>query len=209
MVNIIIVDDHAVVRKGLIQIIEENLSFYQIDEASSGDELIEKAKKQKYDIVVLDISMPGKDGLDTIKELKHIAPDTPVLAFSMYPEEQYAVRLLKAGASGYLNKECSPNEFLEAIDRIAKGLKYVSPQLGEILINNLETGEAPLHEVLSDREFQVMCMLAKGKTPTMIAEDLGLSINTVSTYRMRILEKLRLNNTAELAHYAIKNRLVE
>ncbi len=209
MVNIIIVDDHAVVRKGLSQIIADNLNFYKIDEASSGDELLEKIQKNKYDIVILDISMPGKDGLDTIKELRHLSPETPVLVFSMYPEDQYAVRLLKAGASGYLNKECDTSEFLKAIERVSKGLKYVSPQLGEILISNLESGEAPLHETLSDREFQVMCMLAKGKTPTIIAGELGLSINTVSTYRMRILEKLNLNNTTELAHYAIKNRLVE
>ncbi|MBQ6269034.1 MAG: response regulator transcription factor [Bacteroidetes bacterium] len=209
MVNIIIVDDHAVVRKGLIQIIEENLSFYQIDEASSGDELLEKAKHNKYDIVVLDISMPGKDGLDTIKELKHIDPEARVLVFSMYPEDQYALRIMRTGAYGYLNKECSTNDFLEAIDKISKGYKYVSHRLGELLVDNLENEKNPTHEGLSDREFQVMCMLAKGKAPTAIAEDLGLSINTVSTYRMRILEKLQLNNTAELAVYAIKNRLIE
>lgn len=209
MVNIIIVDDHAVVRKGLIQIIEETPGFYKVDEAGSGDELLEKVKKNKYDVIILDISMPGKDGLDTLKSMKHLAPDTPVLAFSMYPEDQYAVRLLKAGAAGYLNKECDPEEFLKAIDRLTKGLKYVSPQLGEILINNLDTGDVPLHENLSDREFQVMCMVAKGRTPTQIATDLNLSINTISTYRIRILEKLRLKNTAEIAHYAIKNRLIE
>lgn len=209
MINIIIVDDHAVVRKGVIQMIADNLNFYQIDEASSGNELLEKVKTNKYDIVILDISMPGKDGLDTIKELRQISPDTPVLVFSMYPEDQYAIRLLKAGASGYLNKDCETSEFLKAIERVSKGLKYISPQLGEILINNLESGELPLHETLSDREFQVMCMLAKGKTPTIVANELGLSVNTVSTYRIRILEKLKLNNTTELAHYVIKNRLVE
>ena len=185
MVHIIIVDDHAVVRKGLIQIIEENLSFYKVDEASSGDELLEKLKTHRYDMVVLDISMPGKDGLDTIKELRTISPDTPVLVFSMYPEDQYAIRLLKAGAAGYLNKEAPPEEFLTAIERITKGLKYVSPQLGEILVGNLDTSTPALHDNLSDREFQVMILLARGKTPTMIAGELGLSINTVSTYRMR------------------------
>lgn len=209
MINIIIVDDHAVVRKGVIQMIADNLDFYQIDEASSGNELLEKVKTNKYDIVILDISMPGKDGLDTIKELRQVSPDTPVLVFSMYPEDQYAIRLLKAGASGYLNKDCETSEFLKAIEQVSKGLKYISPQLGEILINNLESGELPLHETLSDREFQVMCMLAKGKTPTIVANELGLSVNTVSTYRIRILEKLKLNNTTELAHYVIKNRLVE
>ncbi len=209
MINIIIVDDHAVVRKGLIQMIEEIPGFYKTDEASSGDELLQKVKENKYDVVILDISMPGKDGLDTLKALKQIAPEIPVLAFSMYPEDQYAVRLLKSGASGYINKECEPEEFMKAVDRVSKGMKYVSPQLGEILINNLEVGEVPLHENLSDREFQVMCMMAKGRSPSQIAHDLNLSINTISTYRIRILEKLRLNNTAEIAHYAIKNRLVE
>lgn len=209
MIKIIIVDDHAIVRKGLIQILEEKPGLYTVDEASSGDELLEKIKTNKYDIIILDISMPGKDGLDTLKYLKQITPETPVLAFSMYPEDQYAIRLLKSGASGYLNKECDPEEFMKAIDRVSKGLKYVSPKLGEILVNSLDTGEAPLHENLSDREFQVMCMFAKGKTPTQIANELTLSINTISTYRLRILDKLGLKNTAEVTHYAIKNRLVE
>jgi len=204
-----IVDDHAVVRKGLIQILEEKPDLYDIDEAGSGDELIEKLKTKDYDLIILDISMPGKDGLDTLKFLKKFKPDIPVLAFSMYPEEQYAIRLLKTGAAGYINKECPPEEFMKAIERISKGQKYVSPQLGEILINNLGMQEAPMHEALSDREFQVMCMIAKGRAPSLIANDLSLSINTVSTYRIRILDKLGLKNTAEITHYAIKNRLVE
>jgi DNA-binding NarL/FixJ family response regulator len=209
MTKIMIVDDHAVVRKGLIQMLEEKPNTYIIDEASSGDELIEKLKTNTYDVIILDISMPGKDGLDILKHLKSVKPEISVLAFSMYPEEQYAIRLLKSGAAGYLNKECSPEEFTKAIERIANGQKYVSPRLGEILINNLDMREAPLHESLSDREFQVMCMIAKGKVPTQIAHDLSLSINTVSTYRIRILDKLGLKNTAEITHYALKNRLVE
>ncbi len=205
-----IVDDHAVVRKGLKQIIEEIPGFTVADEASSGNELLEKVKKNRYDVVILDISMPGKDGLDTLKELKGIAPDLPVLVFTIYPEEQYAVRLLKAGASGYLNKECGPDELTKAIERVTKGRKYVSPYLAEVLANNLDAGgEQPLHETLSDREFQVMCMIASGKTPTQIAAELSLSINTISTYRIRILEKMKMKSNAEVTHYAIKNRLVD
>jgi len=207
--KIIIVDDHAVVRKGLIQILEEKVGVYQVEEASSGEELIQKLKTNDYDVIVLDISMPGKDGLDVLKYMKSAKIDVPVLAFSMYPEEQYAIRLLKTGAAGYINKECPPEEFLKAIERVGNGQKYVSPELGEILINNLGTLNAPMHEALSDREFQVMCLTAKGKSPTQISQELSLSINTVSTYRIRILDKLGLRNTAEITHYAIKNRLVE
>jgi DNA-binding NarL/FixJ family response regulator len=213
MINIIITDDHAVVRKGLKQIIEETPGFVVADEASSGNELLEKVRKNKYDVVILDISMPGKDGLDTLKELKQIAPDLPVLVFTIYPEEQYAVRLLKAGASGYINKESKPEELIEAIERVIRGRKYISSHLAELLANNLDStsgsGQVPLHETLSDREFQVMCMIASGKTPTQIANELSLSINTISTYRIRILEKMKMRSNAEITHYAIKNRLVE
>ncbi|HOK13924.1 MAG TPA: response regulator transcription factor [Candidatus Kapabacteria bacterium] len=213
MINIIITDDHAVVRKGLKQIIEETPGFVVADEASSGNELLEKVRKNKYDVVILDISMPGKDGLDTLKELKQIAPDLPVLVFTIYPEEQYAVRLLKAGASGYINKESKPEELIEAIERVIRGRKYISSHLAELLANNLDStsgsGQVPLHETLSDREFQVMCMIASGKTPTQIANELSLSINTISTYRIRILDKMKMRSNAEITHYAIKNRLVE
>lgn len=209
MISVIIVDDHAVLRKGLIQILEEHSDVYSIDEVSSGDELLEKVKKQQYDVIVLDISMQGTDGITTLKKLKKQNISSRVLAFSMYPEDQYAIRLLKAGAMGYLNKECSPDEFLKAVNRVAKGNKYISPELAEMLLKSVEIDGAPLHDSLSDREFQVMCMVAKGKSPTAISSELGLSINTVSTYRIRILEKLNLKNTAEITHYAIKNRLVE
>lgn len=210
MIRIIIVDDHSVVRKGLRQIFEETPDIVVADDVSSGNELLEKLRHNKYDVVVLDISMPGKDGLDTLKDLKHDNPDLAVLVFTMYPEEQYAVRVLKAGAAGYLNKDCEPEEMIDAIRKVSKGRKYISPDLAEILASNLEvTGEAPIHENLSDREFQVMCMIASGKTITEIAKELYLSINTISTYRIRILEKMGMKNNAELTHYALKNRLVE
>ena len=210
MIRIIIADDHAVVRKGLKQIFDETLDLTVTDEASSGNELLDKIKINDYDVVILDISMPGKDGLDTLKELKGIKPNLPVLIFTIYPEEQYAVRVLKAGASGYINKESEPELLIEAIRKVSQGRKYISPYLAEILAYNLQSGgEAPLHEHLSDREYQVMCMIASGKTATDIAKELSLSINTISTYRIRILEKMNMKNNAEITHYALKNRLVD
>ncbi|MDQ1265186.1 MAG: hypothetical protein QG635_336 [Bacteroidota bacterium] len=210
MIKIIIVDDHAVVRKGLKQIFDETPDLSVIDEANSGKELLDKVRVNSYDVVILDISMPGKDGLDTLKDLKLEKPDLPVLVFTVYPEEQYAVRLLKAGAAGYLNKESEPEELIDAIRKVSRGRKYISSYLAEILASNLDPGgEAPLHESLSDREFQVMCMIASGKTVTEIANELSLSINTISTYRNRILEKMSMKSNAEITHYAIKNRLVE
>jgi two-component system invasion response regulator UvrY len=210
MIRIIIADDHAVVRRGLKQIFDETHDLHVVDEASSGNELLDKVRHKNYDVVILDISMPGKDGLDTLKELKNLQPDLPVLVFTVFPEEQYAVRILKAGAAGYLNKESEPEEMLDAIRKVAQGRKYISPFLAELLASNLDiTGETPIHDSLSDREFQVMCMIASGKTISDIAKELSLSINTISTYRIRILEKLNLKNNAEITHYALKNRLVD
>jgi two-component system, NarL family, invasion response regulator UvrY len=210
MIKIIIADDHSVVRKGLKQIFEETMDLVVAGEASSGFELLDKVRKEDYDVVILDISMPGKDGLDTLKELKNEKPNLPVLIFTIYPEEQYAVRVLKAGASGYINKETDPEEIINAIRKVSTGRKYISQFLAELLASNLElSGEAPLHDSLSDREFQVMCLIASGKTATDIAKELSLSINTISTYRIRILEKMGMKNNAELTHYAVKNGLVD
>jgi two-component system, NarL family, invasion response regulator UvrY len=210
MIKIVIADDHAVVRKGLKQIFEETQDITVVDEASSGNELLEKIRSKKYDVVILDISMPGKDGLDTLKELRILQPELPVLVFTIFPEEQYAVRVLKAGASGYMNKESEPEEMIDAIRKVARGRKYISPYLAELLASNLDiAGETPLHETLSDREFQVMCMIASGKTVSDIAKELSLSANTISTYRIRILEKMNLKNNSEITHYALKNHLVD
>ncbi|MCX7879999.1 MAG: response regulator transcription factor [Ignavibacteria bacterium] len=209
MIKIIIADDHAVVRTGLKQIIEQDIGLRVTGEASSGFELVEKISEGQYDVVILDISMPGKDGLATLKEIKKINPKLPVLIFTVYPEDQYAIRLLKAGASGYLNKECEPEKLIEAIYKVASGRKYVSEHLAELLASKLEeTNSTPLHEQLSDREYQVMCLIASGKTIKEIAKELDLSANTVSTYRIRILEKMGFKNNAEITHYAIKNGLV-
>lgn len=210
MIKVIIVDDHSVVRKGLRQIIEETKDIVVSDEASSGYELLERIRERNYDVVLLDISMPGKDGLDTLKEIRNFKPDIKVIMFTVYPEEQYAVRVLKAGAYGYINKESEPEEIISAIRKVAQGRKYVSSELAELLADNIgSSAEAAKHETLSDREFQVMCMIASGKTVREIAEDLALSINTISTYRIRILEKMNMKSNAELTHYAIKNNLVE
>jgi two-component system invasion response regulator UvrY len=210
MIRLIIADDHAVVRKGLKQIFDETPDIKVTNEAATGIELLEVVEKQDFDVVLLDISMPGRDGLDILRDLRVEKPNLPVLIFTMYPEEQYAMRVLKAGAAGYLNKESSPEELIDAIRKVSEHRKYISPYLAELLASNLETsGETPQHDSLSDREFQVMCLIASGMTVTEIARKLSLSINTISTYRLRILDKLNMKNNAEITHYAIKNQLVE
>jgi DNA-binding NarL/FixJ family response regulator len=210
MIKIIIADDHAIVRKGLKQILEETPDLIVADEASNGQEVIDKVKKNSYDVVILDMTMPGKGGVDTLKELKIMRPETPVLVLSVHPEEQYAMRVLKSGAAGYVNKESAPNELIDAIRRVASGRKYISAFLAEKLALNLDNDyEKPIHEILSDREFQVMCKIALGKTVTEIANELNLSIKTISTYRTRILEKMDMKSSAEIARYAIKNSLVD
>jgi two-component system invasion response regulator UvrY len=210
MMKILIADDHAVVREGLKQILSENPNINVTAEASTGHEVLQQIEKNNFDLVVLDISMPGRGGLDILKEIRNKRPKLPVLILSMYPEEQYAVRVLKAGASGYMTKNSAPHELIIAIKQISKGKKYVSPSLAERLAVDLEvTTGRPLHESLSDREYQVMCMIASGKTLKEIAEQLSLSIKTISTYRSRILEKMNMKSNAGLTHYAIKNSLVD
>ncbi len=210
MIKILIADDHPVVRKGLKEIIEVTPDMMVGDEASNGREALEKIRKSDFDVVLLDISMPGRSGLDILKELKSEKPELSVLILSMHPEEQYAVRVLKAGASGYLTKESAPKELIAAIRKASKGRKYVSSSLAEKLAFYLEIDdERPLHETLSDREYEVMRMIASGKTPTEIAGKLFLSVKTISTYRSRILEKMRMKSNAELTHYALKHGLVE
>jgi two-component system invasion response regulator UvrY len=210
MIKILIADDHAIVRKGLKQIVAETSDMVVVDEASTGYEVLSKVLKNGCDVVVLDITMPGISGLDVLKQLKIQRPKLPVLVFSVYPEDQYAVRVLKAGASGYLTKESAPAELITAIRKVAAGKKYVTSTLAEKLVSHLQiASERPLHEALSDREFQVMCMIGAGKTVNQIGEELFLSGKTVSTYRSRILEKMGMENNAELIHYAIKHGLVE
>lgn len=210
MIKILIADDHTIVRKGLKQILSETSDMVVAGEAGNGQEVLDKVRKNGYDVILLDISMPGRSGLDIMRELKTEYPRLPVLVLSMYPEEQYAVRVLRAGASGYLTKESAPDELIAAIRKVVVGKKYVSSSLAEKLAFYLETDTGkPLHETLSDREYQVMCMIASGKTVGDIAENLSLSVKTISTYRSRILEKMKMSTNAELTHYAIQNKLVE
>ncbi len=210
MIKILIADDHPVVRKGLREIIEETSDMEVADEASNGQEVLAKVFKKDFDVVLLDISMPGRSGLDILKELKSQLPKLAVLVLSIHPEEQYAVQVLKAGASGYLTKKSAPEELVTALRKVSAGGKYVSPSLAEKLASALETGiEKPPHETLSAREYEVMRKIALGKTVTEIARELFLSPKTISTYRSRILEKIGIKNNAELIRYAIKNRLVD
>jgi DNA-binding NarL/FixJ family response regulator len=210
MIKILVADDHAIIRKGLKQIVSDKSDMLVHGEAANGHEVLNKIRKTDYDAVVLDISMPGMDGLDILKQLKIEKPKLPVLVLSIHPEEQYAMRALKAGASGYLTKESIPDEMITAIRKIVHGGKYISPTLAEKLACYLETDiEKQLYETLSDREYQVMIMIANGKTITEIANGLSLSVKTISTYRSRILEKMKMKNNAELTHYAIRQKLVD
>ncbi len=210
MIRILIADDHRIVREGLKQILAETPDMVVVDEASNGQEVLGKVWKNDYDVILLDISMPGRSGLDILKQLKNERPKIAVLVLSMYSEEQYAMRALRAGASGYMTKESAPDELIEAIRKVSTGRKYISATVAEKLAISLEaSNERPAHESLSDREYQVMCMIASGKTIKTIADELSLSVKTVSTYRTRILEKMRMKNNAELTHYSIQNHLVE
>lgn len=212
MLNILIVDDHAVVRRGLREIILETISRdARFDEAASGREALLKTAANDYDLVLLDISMPGRNGLDTLKAMKSQKPDLPVLIMSMYSEEQFAMRSFKAGASGYITKESAPEVLQIAVDKVLHGRKYMSEYFTEILLSEMRTqkatGEAP-HMTLSNREYHVACMIASGKSLKEIARELVLSEKTISTYRFRILSKMNLNTNAELINYAIKNNMV-
>jgi len=210
MLRILVADDHEIVRKGLVKVIAELLQPINIDEAKNGQEALSKVLKGAYDLVVLDIKMPGKSGLDVLKEIKQHRPKLPVLMLSMHPEEQFAIRAMRAGASGYLTKECAGDELVLAIRKALKGEKYISGALAQILAGGLNSDpEKPCHEILSDREYQVMLMIASGKPVGAIAKELCLSAKTISSYRTNILLKTRMKNNAEITHYAIQNKLVD
>jgi two-component system, NarL family, invasion response regulator UvrY len=209
-IRILIADDHPIVRAGFKQVLSETPDLVVADEAGNGQEVLDHLKKKKYDVVLLDISMPGKNGLEILKELKTDYPKLPVLILSIYPEEQYAIRALKAGAAGYLTKESAPHELISAIRKISAGGRYISESLAEKLATylNVDMTKSP-HETLSDREHQVMRLIASGKTVSEIAESLNLSVKTISTYRTHILEKMKMKNNAEITLYAVQNKLVE
>ncbi|MGH2606652.1 MAG: response regulator [Anaerolineales bacterium] len=210
MIRVLIADDHAVVRQGLKQILGEAHDITVVGEATNGVEVLEQSRSVEWDVMVLDLAMPGRSGFDILLELRNEKRPRPILVLSMYAEDQYARRVLKAGAAGYLTKESAPEELLNAIRRIVRGGKYISQTLAEKLADEIgDPSDRPPHEALSDREFQVMRLLGAGKTVSQIAADLALSVKTVSTYRGRVLQKLNLKTNGELIHYAIQHHLLE
>lgn len=208
--NLLIADDHPVVRQGLKQMLDQEADFHIVGEARNGGEALDLSRRVEWDVAVLDYNMPDSTGLDLVKQLHQEFPRKPVLILSMYPEDRHAVRVLKAGAAGYLTKETAPEELVRAIRKVAEGGRYVTPALGEKLALELEDkGSRPLHETLSDREYQITWLIASGKTGREIARELSLSPNTVSTYRNRILRKMKMKSNAELMRYAVTHQLVD
>jgi two-component system invasion response regulator UvrY len=209
-IRIIIADDHAIVREGLKQILADSKDIIVTGDAENGVDAIKLVRKNDCDVLLLDISMPDRSGIEVLKQIKKESPKLAVLMLSMHREDQYAVRSLKAGAAGYMNKQSAPNELVDAIRVVAAGRKYISPALAQELANQVgDDREVPLHETLSDREYQTFIMIASGKTVSDIGDELSLSVKTISMYRSRLLQKMKLRNNAELTHYAIKNELVE
>ena len=210
MIRVLIVDDHPVVRKGLLQILAEEPDIAVAVEAETASKMLDLVKEEQWDIVVLDITLPDRSGLEALKDLKAMRPALPVLILSMHPEDQYAMRVLKAGAAGYMNKDSASEELVNAVRKVVGGGKYVSPSMAEMLAAVIGNDyERPPHESLSDREFQVMCLIASGKRLKEVADELCLSAKTVSTYRARVLEKMGMENNAELTYYAVKNGLID
>ncbi|HVG15517.1 MAG TPA: response regulator transcription factor [Chitinophagaceae bacterium] len=207
MLRVLIADDHAIVRRGLKDILLEQFPFATITEISDTASLLEKVIKEEWDIIISDLSMPGRSSLDALPQIKQYAPRTPVLILSIYPEDQYAIRVLKAGGSGYLNKDMAPDELINAVHIVLNGRKYITNSIAEKLVD-FTLSEKPLHELLSDREFEVLKLLATGKTLTEIGEAFHLSVNTISTYRLRILGKLNMKTNADLVQYSIAHRLI-
>ncbi|HEY4875140.1 MAG TPA: response regulator transcription factor [Puia sp.] len=209
MKRILIADDHTVVRRGLKQILLEAFPFAEIEEVANAEELFKKILKHKWDVVISDISMPGRSGLEVLQQIKLDQPKLPVLILSVHPEDQYALRVLKAGASGYLNKASAPEELVKAVNKLLLGKKYITATIAEKLASNLDIDtNKQLHELLSDREFEVFKLLAAGKSVSAIAEQFSLNVSTISTYRARIMEKMNFKANADLTLYAIENKLM-
>src|SRR6478735_12521732 len=207
--KIIIADDHAMVRKGIKLILSEAYPDMYVEEACDGNELLAKVRKQEWDIIISDITMPGRSGIEIIKELKQLAPQTPILILSTHPAEQYAVRVIKSGAACYLTKESAPEELIKAIEALSQGKRYFSEEVVEIMTESIDNNYLDkLHNTLTDKEFEVLKQLASGKTVSEISAFFSLSRNTVSLYRTRIFEKIQVTNTADLVRYSIENQLV-
>jgi two-component system, NarL family, invasion response regulator UvrY len=210
IVKVAIVDDHAIVRAGLKQFLSEMVDLRVVGEAASGREAIDLVRTTEIDVLIMDLSMPGQSGIDALAMIRAKAPDVGILILSGYPEEQYAVNLIRQGASGYLNKECEPMEIVNAIRTIALGRRYISPSVAELIAQQLNRKEGTAaHDLLSEREFQVFLKLAKGETAGEIAQALSLSVKTVSTYRTRLMEKMGLQSNSDLTYYALKNKLID
>ena len=210
MIHVLVVDDHNIFREGLKQILSSTPDLHVAGEAAGGHDALAKVQNGDWDVVLMDLSMPDGSGLETLLQLRTLRPKLPVLILSMYPEDQYAIRVLKAGASGYLSKVAAPDALIEAIRKVAGGGKFVSPEVAEVLAAQIGSAvQGPPHEALSDREFQVLRLIASGKTVSDIADELALSVKTISTYRSRVLEKMNMKSNAELTRYALQNHLVE
>ena len=208
MIKVIIVDDHPVVRRGLKQIIEDEPDMEVAGEAINAGECFSLVRKTDCTLVVLDITLPDRNGFDVLKQLKYEHPNVPILILSVHPEDQYGLRFIKAGASGYLMKEGAAEELVKAIRKVNAGGKYISASLAEKLVSHLDAFDKPPHENLSNREFQILCLIAEGKTPKGIADELCISEKTVSTYRSRILEKMEISTNSGLTRYALENKLI-
>ena len=208
-IRVLIADDHAIVREGLKQIIGDSALITVAGEAENAQQAIQKVREGGFDVLLLDISMPDRNGIDVLKQVKKELPSLPVLMLTMHREDQYAIRAMKAGASGYLTKQSAPSELVNALQLVATGRKYITPSLAEEMANQIgDDPGKPLHETLSDREYQTLIMIASGKTVTEIAAELALSVKTISMYRARLLQKMRLRHNAELTHYAMRHKLV-
>ena len=210
MIKIGIVDDHAIVRAGLRQYLSEQVDLRVVGEAANGREALDLVRQGEVDVLLMDLSMPGHSGVDALAAIKARAPELPVLILSGFPEAHYATTLLKQGASGYLNKECDPEEIIKAIRTVFRGRKYITPAVAELLADGLGNDpDKALHELLSEREFQVFLRLAKGETISVMADSMSLSVKTVSTYRTRVMEKMKLSSNSDLTYYALKNGLIQ
>ncbi len=210
MTTVLIADDHSLIRNGLRQLLAQDHSIKLIGEAKTGSDTIDKLQSQHWDLLILDINMPDRSGIDILRQVRATHPDTRVLVLSGFPEKQYAVNVLRAGASGYINKEMAPDELLTAVRNVLQGRRYVSPALAELLVNGLdEDQDKPMHSRLSEREFQIFCKIAAGQAVSDIADELCISVKTVSTYRSRILEKMNFSTNADLTTYALRNEIIQ
>jgi DNA-binding NarL/FixJ family response regulator len=209
MTRVLIADDHALFRAGLRQFLAQSLTLADIGEAATGSQTLSQLQQQNWDLLFLDINMPDRNGLDILRHVRSSHPETRVLVLSGYPERQYALNVLRAGAAGYIAKDCAPEELLKAVRAVLQGRRYVSDSLAELLLIDLEEGGKPMHSLLSEREFQIFGKLAAGHSVSDIGRELCLSVKTVSTYRTRILEKMHMKNNADLTSYALRNEIIQ